>query len=159
VEKHELIKILENVQTSFDCVIPLSQLRITFAESLEFFKKALRKGVKIRYITDFPEDESIQKAIQTSREAGHFELRYTLTPPQTILGITDKKALYVTSILSDRTKVRSFCTTSPDLIATFQDYFELKWRSALKGKTQKEKSCLQQDSQLPKKRMHPLRAR
>jgi sugar-specific transcriptional regulator TrmB len=150
VEKTKVINLLESVQTSFDGIVPAFRLRIAFDELLEFFEKALRRGIKLRHITNLPEDKSIQKAIQILKKAGDYEIRYIPKPPRTIVGITDKKALHLTYMLSGN-QVRSLVTTSPDLVETFQDYFDLKWRSALRRKKQTEKDCLPEDRQRSEK--------
>ncbi|MCW4031045.1 MAG: hypothetical protein NWE80_01635 [Candidatus Bathyarchaeota archaeon] len=96
-------------------------------------KKALERGVKIRAITEKPENEdALTAVIQDLMKNPSFKLKYILHPPSAILTIYDKKEMLVT-ISPDKGLEESpaLWSNNPSILAVINDFFELFWITAM----------------------------
>ena len=85
---------IEAAQTSIDAIVTFNRLRPWAFAFQEVTKKALERGVKIRAISEKPENENeIPQIIQDFEKNPCFKIRYISGPPSTILTIYDGKEI------------------------------------------------------------------
>jgi sugar-specific transcriptional regulator TrmB len=130
---------IENTQTSCDMILHWECFRYGMTEDTETWKKAVEKGVKIRFIVYKSEDEkAVSRIVQILKKKGSFKVRYIFTPPPTTISIFDKKETIITiSPTPHPRETPNLWSNNPSLIAIFQDYFELMWRASKKSKHKK----------------------
>jgi sugar-specific transcriptional regulator TrmB len=101
----------------------------TYAEEV---KKALGRGVEIRFVTEKPGDEdSIPKIMADLMKNPSFKIRYTTAPPAVIVAVYDKKEVYVvTSATADMEEFPALWSNNLSLLTLAQKYFELMWSTS-----------------------------
>jgi sugar-specific transcriptional regulator TrmB len=127
-------KALENTQATINTTIPLNELAPFFAVLSEPFDEALCRGVKIRLITDKPEDAQWSpKFLQTFIKHENFKLRFVSNPLRAKMGIHDSKEV-ILALFTDGGFSRSprLWSSNSSLVTMVESYFETIWRSALK---------------------------
>ena len=130
-ELREYSKNMMHLQTNLDGVFVWKSILVVIARTIEDYKKALKRGVKMRYIANIPEDEKMPQIIQTLKESGSFELKSALKAPNTGVTIFDKKVVHIITVpRGNHSKIEVLRSTNPTLLELAQDYFELKWKSA-----------------------------
>lgn len=126
-------KEIEATQKSIDSIISSKRLEPTAYTYYEVAKKALERGVKIRAITEKPENENaLPEVIQDLKKNPSFKLKYILHPPSAILTIYDKKEMLVTT--SPKTGLGespALWTNNPSILAVINDFFEISWITAM----------------------------
>jgi len=104
-------------------------------------KKALDRGVKFRVLLELnkPTDE-IAKFLQEYQNTNpNFELRYTDTHLLVSFAIYDKKEMdFSTRDLKGLANSQVLVTDNPQLVEVVYDYFELRWKTAMKEYPKKE---------------------
>ncbi len=92
-------------------------------------EKALRRGVRIRFIVEKPEHiNSWPKTAEILMKNPYFKVRTIPYPPTGILAIYDKKeALLATSTSGNAVGSPALWTSNPGLLAIAQEYFEQMW--------------------------------
>lgn len=128
------IKALENAETSMVSVISLKKFLSLILNTRKFrLTNALKRGVKLRFIIEKPEDEmSMPKIVETYRKKYSFEIRYLPAAPPAHLGLFDKKEVFInTSTEGGLAKTPILWSNSPGLIAVVHDYFEILWLTAM----------------------------
>jgi len=99
----------------------------------ELYKKALRRGVKIRLIIEKPEGpQSTPKMLQASKKDFSIHVKYVPIVPRVRIGIYDRKELYLSA--SPELVLKSFSalwSNNPRLIEALQNYFKILWITAL----------------------------
>jgi sugar-specific transcriptional regulator TrmB len=127
----EYLRDLSEIQTSKDCILKWRVILAVVNRDFEYIKKALEKGVKIRYITHIPEDMKMPQIIQTLMKTGSFEVKSASTIPKADLDIFDKKLVHIITVPSSNPKeIEVLRLNNPAVVELAQDYFELKWQSA-----------------------------
>jgi sugar-specific transcriptional regulator TrmB len=127
------IKALEKTQTSMASVVSWNKFSILMFNARKFrLARALKRGVKIRFITEKPEDEKqMPKIVETYRKKYSFKIRYIPAAPPAHIGLFDNKEVYInTSIKEGLAETPLLWSNSPSLIAVVQDYFETLWLHA-----------------------------
>jgi sugar-specific transcriptional regulator TrmB len=130
------IQELENAQTSMDSIIPWRKFSYLMLNARKFrLKKALKRGVKLRFITQKPEDEKqLPKIVETFRKNYSFKVRYLLASPSTHIGLFDKREVFVnTSTTGGLTEMPLLWSNCPSLVLALQDYFEIMWITAMES--------------------------
>ncbi|MCW4046987.1 MAG: hypothetical protein NWE99_05420 [Candidatus Bathyarchaeota archaeon] len=103
--------------------------------ALEFFDlrmKALKRGVKIRLITEKPTNmhASIEKVLDVEKRVG-VEIKYLSMPPPAVVQIIDgEEVLIMTSAKSDMAESPALWSNNPCLLALAQSYFLTMWNSS-----------------------------
>ena len=101
-----------------------------FHTQIEVFNKAIERGVEFRYIINIPKNEEIHPFY---RNLNNFSVKRSRTVPELTVVITDKKEVSLLIIKTQGRRkevVQELILTDPLIVAIFQEYFELKWRSA-----------------------------
>lgn len=124
--------LIQNVQSSIDTVSSLRRFRSSVL--VEEITKALRRGVKIRVIIEKHENKrELTEIVKKFRKAGNYNIRYSLSPPQTVLSIYDKKqALITTSAAAGVAESPALWSNNHSLLALLQEHFENIWQESIK---------------------------
>jgi sugar-specific transcriptional regulator TrmB len=125
---------LGNAQESMDTVMSWRKFSSLMLNARKFrLKEALERGLKLRFITDKPEDEKqIPKIVKTYRKKYSFEVRYLPAAPPAHIGLFDKKEVFLnTSTTHGLLETPLLWSNSPSLSAVINDYFEILWLTAM----------------------------
>jgi sugar-specific transcriptional regulator TrmB len=104
-------------------------------------KKALDRGVKFRVLLELnkPTDEIVKFLQEYQNTNPDFELRYTDTHLLVSFAIYDKKEMnFSTQDLKGLANSQVLVTDNPQLVEVVYDYFELRWKTAMKEYPKKE---------------------
>lgn len=127
----EFLRHLKETETSRDGIFMWDGILYIINAYLKEHKKAIERGVKIRYITHIPKKTKLPQVIQTLKKTGGFEIRNTSTKLHAGVAIHDKKSFaVVTSSNSNPKEMEALWSNNPAVAKLAQDYFELKWQSA-----------------------------
>jgi sugar-specific transcriptional regulator TrmB len=122
---------LSKLQISTDGIFLWRGILFVIDSNVEAYRKALKKGVKIRYIADIPRDEKMPRCIETLKEIGCFEMKSAMIVPNAGLAILDKKKVNIITVPRGlRKKMEVLSSNNPTVLELAQEYFELKWQSA-----------------------------
>lgn len=125
--KESLLK----AQISLCVVTSKSRFSASIGEFADAYRKALRKGVKIKIAAEqIVTQTKTLKIMQTLSRDPHFEVKYFINPPPAIVTIFDAQEAYLT--LSATTQLESTSTiwsNNLGFIALAQTYFENKWNN------------------------------
>ncbi|MEM0488561.1 MAG: helix-turn-helix domain-containing protein [Candidatus Bathyarchaeia archaeon] len=144
---HKFRKMVENAEISVDMILHGVCFNYGMTEDAWLWKKAVEKGVKIRFIIYKPEnDKAVLRTVQFFKRKGSFNIRYCLSPPPATIAIFDGKEILVsTSPNPDPAKTSRLWSNNPGLVTIIQSYFELMWRKTEKIRNKK---CLLHPEQL-----------
>ena len=118
---------------------------VLFDSELEKFKKALKKGVKIRWITeDHEEDPSTLKTLEMLKKNPLFEIRYFAAPIPLQAAIYDEKEVTMCIALSPSPDVTSIWSNNSMLLRVAMNYWEEIWNAALKNYSKDPTTSLNQ---------------
>jgi len=131
-------KAIRNTQESIDLITSgtvLPQFLFILAEELN---GAMRRGVKIRYLTNNPEDaNSWTEIVSAFTKNPSFNLRILSSPPETRCGIHDKKEVFIATVPSSNAfQSTVLWSNNPSLIVVAQDHFDKKWITAMESNIQ-----------------------
>jgi len=134
-------KSVDRTKSSADLV--LSQPRfskdlILFAEKID---KSCSRGVRWRFITEKPHlGQPFLDQIEELRKKPHCQIRFLTSVPPTILGIYDRKEVFVFKNPTESINMSpALWSDNPSLISIIIDYFEMLWLTALEDEFQKTK--------------------
>jgi sugar-specific transcriptional regulator TrmB len=138
VKRHE--KAIQTAQVSIDFIGPWATFRALLFYGLQDLKRAIKRNIKIRIITEKSEDEeSIPKATQALKKNLFFKVRYIFATAPVAMMIFDKKEFNLS--VSDR-EWPSLWSNNPNVIKLAINYFDGLWNKAQENpslrKTQKE---------------------
>lgn len=129
-----LKKAIATTQKSADIITSQKAFaKVLFALN-EDFKKALRRGVKIRWIIDQPKDANSWPEfsfVQVLMKNPKFKLRTILQPPHVRLGIYDKKEVFLATF-PKRAGLESpaLWSSNTSFAAIIDNFFETMWSTA-----------------------------
>jgi sugar-specific transcriptional regulator TrmB len=104
-----------------------------FDAELENFKNALRRGVKIRWITEtHEEDKSTFKTLHALQNNPLFEIRYFVPPIPLQAAIYDEKELVMCIAIYPSPDITSICSDNSMLVRVASNYFEEVWNGSYK---------------------------
>jgi sugar-specific transcriptional regulator TrmB len=135
-----LKKAIETSQESVDIISSLKTFAQLFFVLSEEFKKALRKGVKIRLITDEPENaNSLPEILQTLLKNPNFKLKTVRYPLSMRLGIHDKKEIFMAHFPTrDALDSPALWSTNISFAEIVQGFFETIWNAAVEYKPKED---------------------
>jgi len=135
-----LKKAIEDSQKSIDAVSSLKAFARSFFVLSEEFEKALKKGVKIRWIIDDPEDaNSFPEVLQTLTKNPNFELKTVMYPPNVRLGIYDKRKIFMAHFPSrGALESPALWSTNISFAEIVQGFFETIWHAAAEYKPKED---------------------
>lgn len=122
---------IENAKTSFDMLLHWKCFRKGMIEDTQLWRKAVERGVKVRFVVyEFEDEKNVSEITQILMSKGSFEIRYLFTPPPATISIIDNKETSITvSTTPSPHDTPSLWSNNFGLITIFQDYFELMWRA------------------------------
>jgi len=99
---------------------------------IEEYKRAVKRGVKIRIITEKSEDgDLIQKTLQNITQNPLFAIKYLSQPVPVEIRINDGREVGVCLAMTGTVGVPSLLSTYPQLVKIVETYFETLWNGAL----------------------------
>jgi sugar-specific transcriptional regulator TrmB len=134
-------KSIDKATESIDLVLSqprFSKGMVLFAEKID---KSCSRGVKWRFITEKPHlGRSFLDQIEELKKKQHCQIRFLTSVPPTILGIYDKKEVFI--FKNPTTSINlspALWSDNPSLLSIVTDYFEVLWLTALEDEFQKTK--------------------
>jgi sugar-specific transcriptional regulator TrmB len=130
-----LKKLIQKAQESIDVIMPLIFTPSKLTEGLLYLKEAItsKSDVKIRLITQEPEEQAISRKLQALVKNHFFELKYLTSPFCFGMHIFDKKE--VTLSISENSGLPSLWSSNPNVVMLSQAYFDTLWEKAAKAGT------------------------
>ena len=127
-------KALDSAQTSHDSIVSWKKFSNLMLNAQKFgIQDALKRGIKIRFITEKPEDgESLSKNVKTFQKKYFFKVKYLLDAPLAHVGLFDNKEVFInTSTTAGLAQTPLLWSHNPSLIAIVRDYFEITWITSM----------------------------
>jgi sugar-specific transcriptional regulator TrmB len=115
----------QKAQESVDIMIPLIRVPLKFNDEWRNLKRPLKRGVKIRVITQKPEDEKTPAPWHILAENSFFEVKYLAAPIHFGMHIFDRKE--VTLQVSAKSVLPSLWTNNPTVVELASSYFNEMW--------------------------------
>ena len=129
----KITEFLENAHKSIDIAITAKKFHFIGTTFAKDFKRALRKGVKIRVIREYDKDENqLRKSWKSAERYPLFEMRYLSAAVPTPVWLVDNKKMFavISGITYASCEVSTLWTDNPFIVATIQDHFENLWSNA-----------------------------
>ncbi len=125
-------EMLKKAQISINAVTTLKRFQSIVSINGEDIKQALKRGVQLRVVIQKPEDENSRiETVNAFKRNPLFRVRYSHTPPRTILAIIDKKEVTIVTLKEANLDASpSLWSNNPSLIEIAQDSFEKMWNEA-----------------------------
>lgn len=99
------------------------------------FNKALKRGVRIRSITEKPTNKkNVPKSLETLKKHPLYEVRFISPPAPVTMVILDKKEMNISISNPDGRSVSSLWSNNPVILGVTNNYFEEAWSKATWGK-------------------------
>jgi sugar-specific transcriptional regulator TrmB len=128
----KISQITSGVQTSLDIVTSKKRLPRAILEFFDERMQALKRGVKIRIVTEKlpPTNSELEKTLLAERKAGTM---YKFTPmlPLALLLLFDKKQVLIITSATGTLETSALWSDNPCLIGLAINYFESTWNSAV----------------------------
>jgi sugar-specific transcriptional regulator TrmB len=118
-------KDIQMAQTSIDIVVSSHEVfeEMVF-HHLQCFNRAMKKGVKIRALTEKAEDESISRDIQVLKKNRFFKLKYLSAPVPVTMTMFDGEEV---NIRISSSLVPSLWSNNPTIVKLAASYFGKVW--------------------------------
>ena len=129
------INAMENASSTIDDVIPWEGFEYAFLNSKDEYEVALKRGVKIRYITNFPENleahSAVIKNLQKLQKFGSLQVRSISSYPEGVFAVFDKELVCICAYpIPYPVETAALWSNTPTLINLAQSHFDLLWRDA-----------------------------
>jgi sugar-specific transcriptional regulator TrmB len=128
---------IRRAETELDIVFSKSQIMQFIHHFQADIKEVVRKGVKIRVVSEVPDyDDSLPRIIEEVLSPGEaVALRYAYLPSSNYMIVDSKEALIATAADGSITDVPFLWTDSESLIRVFQADFENLWHNSVGWKS------------------------
>jgi sugar-specific transcriptional regulator TrmB len=128
-----LKKAIKNAQSNIDFICPREAFLKGLLWAAEVYEKALRRGVKIRWIYEKPEDlNSLPECVQALMKNPSFKLRAVPNSLNMKYWIYDTKEVFIATHpktgVAESPVLRS---NNPSLVELAYNYFEIMWITAM----------------------------
>ena len=125
-------KAIESAQESILIISPWRELTQWLFILHESWEQALKRGVKVQWITEIQKDQQLVTEITRALiRDPNFTLRTEPTSSMSRFGIYDGKEVFVTvSSTPNATESPALWTKNPTITFILKDYFEIKWQLA-----------------------------
>jgi sugar-specific transcriptional regulator TrmB len=132
-------EVIENIQVSLKDITPFNELEPWLSVLSKSIDESLNRGVKIRWITERPEDlRSIPKFLRTYLKYQNFEVRFVPQPLIAKIGIFDSKEVILGVFMeSGFARSPALWSSNPSFIALAENYFESCWKAGWDLKLEK----------------------
>lgn len=130
----------KNAQKSVDIVNSWKRHANTLFNYAEIINKAIKRGVKIRVITEKPEcNNSSLQIQQIFRNNPSHKVRYVPSTPPGLTTIYDGKEAFIDVSTADKYReCPALWSNNPCLIKILQYYFETMWNTASRSQAEEE---------------------
>ena len=130
----------QKAQKSIDTIVPLIIAPSKLMESMSNLEVAIKKGLKIRFITQKAEKNLTSQELLALEKNACCELKYLNTPVPFGMHIFDEKE--ITLSVSEKKGLPSLWSNNLNLVKLATSYFDEMWRKAEKAPNpnQKQKS-------------------
>jgi len=125
---------LKTVDNKILVITPWRELTQWIFTLNEWWQQTLDRGVKVRWITENPPQNSDAKVemIENFARNHNFWLRAVTLPIDIRLSVFDGKEVFMaTQVNINAGESPALWTNSPTMIPLFEDYFKLKWNQAV----------------------------
>ena len=136
---HERRKSIETSQNSIDIITTCKRFVQSIFKYGADYRRALKRGVKIRYIVGKPEGESqligVIETLKFVKKYPLFKVKYFRDPIPTVLALVDKKKLFIFIVPTQELEESdALFSTNPSLIKLSEHCFEMMWLTGLEDK-------------------------
>lgn len=123
------------VQKSIDCMVDWRFIRKRIFDHFEEYTNALKRGIRIRIITEDHKEDKLDKKIMSTLEKNPlFEIRYLSTGMQVYAVIHDGIEANL-CVSSDEKFIQSLGSKNPQFVKVIKAYFEELWKKGENKKT------------------------
>lgn len=124
----------DRTQRSID--VTSSVKRLTISLSKYKYAESLKRGVRVRIISNLPEDKNYFERIAPLLLAKpNFKLRYVSHSPSTVFSCFDEREAYIcTDSKAGLEEVSTLWCNYPSIVYLVRNYFETQWKTAMEGK-------------------------
>jgi len=128
----KMLAMVKKAEKEIDIVFSRSQIMQFLHTSSERFKKNIRKGIKIRVVSELPDyEDSLPRVIEERVSPGtSFYLRYSDMPSSHYMIADFKEALIATTTEGNMAENPCLWTNSESLVGVFQGDFENLWHNS-----------------------------
>jgi sugar-specific transcriptional regulator TrmB len=128
----KISQITSRVQTSLDIITSKKRLPRAILEFFDERMQALKRGVKIRIVTEklLPTNADLEKTLLAERKAGTM-YKFTPTLPLALLLLFDRKQVLIITSATGTLETSALWSDNPSLIGLAINYFESTWNSAI----------------------------
>jgi sugar-specific transcriptional regulator TrmB len=120
------------VQTSIDIICTWKRAKLTLFNHFQNYKRLLKRGVRVRWITEkHEEDHSMQEILDTLTIGPLFRIRYVSAPMPIKALIYDRKEVHMCIALLPSDDVPSLWSDNPQFVRVITTYFEDLWNKTL----------------------------
>jgi len=132
-----MLTMLRKAEREFDIVFSRSQIMQFVHSFAEEIKRTVKKGVRIRIVSEVPEyEDSLPRIIEERISPGDsVDLRYADLPSSHYLIVDFKEALISTATEGNMAQHPCLWTNSESLVVVFQGDFENLWHNSTSWKT------------------------
>ena len=137
-----MLRMVKEAEKEIDVVISRSQIMQFLHTFSDQFKKNIRKGVKIRVVSELPDyEDSLPRLIEERVSPGNsVDLKYSDLPSSHYMIADYKEALIATTTEGNITEHPCLWTNSDSLVGVFQGDFENLWHKSMGWKSIETKS-------------------
>jgi sugar-specific transcriptional regulator TrmB len=118
-------------QKTNDAICNWSYMKSSLEYFLPFWKKLLKRNVKMRLIVYLQGKEKVPFNVLGLNKKGIFEIRYMNTPPKIALSIYDEREAFLSTSMIPHESSHLW-VNSVAFVAFFHDYFEMLWQNSTK---------------------------
>jgi sugar-specific transcriptional regulator TrmB len=106
------------------------------------FDGAIKRGVRLRVISEEPEDKQFfERIVPSFFKSSNFELRYMSNSINTAFSCFDGREVYIaTNVRAGVNEVPVLWSNNPSIVGLVSDFFEHIWNSALKSRPEKSQA-------------------
>ncbi len=118
-------------QTCINCTTTGKTFLKVFSTFEEAIKKALKRNVEIKWITEKTYINSLPENMDALTKNSHFKLKVTSNPIKLKIGLYDKKEIFIAALTnSGACEPPIYWTNNPYLASAMLEYFEMLWNTA-----------------------------
>ncbi len=123
---------LSRAQETFDAISSKKRFSQAVFHMFETLSAAADRGVRIRLITERPEEGGLPKELEHLAKNARVEVRFLEYPPKAVVNIVDgQEASILTLGSAGWAQSSSLWTNNPSFVAVVQDHFDSTWSKAL----------------------------
>lgn len=131
------VSLLKTSKNSIDAITTWKRFCAVYVDKTitKQLEKALKRGVKVRVVTELPQkEEQHPEIMHIFDQFPTFELRHMPKSPTAIISLHDQEEVLIT--ISQKTGVKEAAvlwSNNPNLLALINDYFEVTWITSIKA--------------------------